>query len=151
MSSVISNSLWPHGLWPPRLLCPRDSPGKNTAVGCYALLQGLFWPRDRVSLASPALAGFFTSGATVFLYSVFTHSAPAAAAAKSLQSCLTPSGPLYRHLIRGFIFSLKMKKVTSVIVIPGISCLHAYFQWTNSIQFSWSFFLLFMLVLLIAI
>ena len=26
----------------PRLLCPWDSPGKNTAVGCHALLQGIF-------------------------------------------------------------------------------------------------------------
>ena len=25
-----------------RLLCPWDSPGKNTSVGCYALLQGIF-------------------------------------------------------------------------------------------------------------
>ena len=114
--------------------------------------QGTFRPRDRVSLASPVLAGFFTSCATVCLHSVFTHSAPAAAAAaKSLQSYLTLSGPLYRHLIQGFIFSLKMKKVSSVIVILGIGCLHAYFQCTNSIQFSRSFFLLFMLVLLIAI
>ena len=27
---------------PGRLLCPWDSPGKNTGVGCYALLQGIF-------------------------------------------------------------------------------------------------------------
>ena len=27
-------------LWPTRLLCPWDSPGKNTGVGCHALLQG---------------------------------------------------------------------------------------------------------------
>ena len=27
---------------PTRLLCPRDSPGKNTGVGCHALLQGIF-------------------------------------------------------------------------------------------------------------
>ena len=27
---------------PPRLLCPWDSPGKNTREGCYALLQGIF-------------------------------------------------------------------------------------------------------------
>ena len=27
---------------PSRLLCPWDSPGKNTGVGCYALLQGIF-------------------------------------------------------------------------------------------------------------
>ena len=25
----------------PRLLCPRDCPGKNTGVGCHFLLQGL--------------------------------------------------------------------------------------------------------------
>ena len=30
------------GLWPARLLCPWDSPGKNTGVGCRALLQGIF-------------------------------------------------------------------------------------------------------------
>ena len=32
----------PHGLWPARLLCPWDSPGKDTGVGFYALLQGIF-------------------------------------------------------------------------------------------------------------
>ena len=26
----------------PRLLCPWDSPGKNTGVGCHFLLQGIF-------------------------------------------------------------------------------------------------------------
>ena len=40
--SVMSNSLRPHGLWSARLLCPRESPGKNTGVGCHALLQGSF-------------------------------------------------------------------------------------------------------------
>ena len=34
--------LWPHGLWPNRLLCPWDFPGKNTGVGCHFLLQGIF-------------------------------------------------------------------------------------------------------------
>ena len=34
--------LWPHGLSPARLLCPWDSPGKNTGVGCHALLLGIF-------------------------------------------------------------------------------------------------------------
>ena len=38
----MSNSLQPYGLWPSRLLCPWDSPGKNTGVGCYVLLQGIF-------------------------------------------------------------------------------------------------------------
>ena len=30
------------GLLPARLLCPWDSPGKNTRVGCHSLLQGIF-------------------------------------------------------------------------------------------------------------
>ena len=38
----MSDSLWPYGLWPAWLLCPWDSPGKNTGVGRHALLQGLF-------------------------------------------------------------------------------------------------------------
>ena len=41
-ASVVSNSLWPRGLQPPRLLCPWDSPGNYTGVGCHALLQGIF-------------------------------------------------------------------------------------------------------------
>ena len=37
--SVVSDSLWLHGLQPARLLCPWDFPGKNTGVGCHFLLQ----------------------------------------------------------------------------------------------------------------
>ena len=33
--SVMSDSLQPHGLYPTRLLCPWDFPGKNTGVGCH--------------------------------------------------------------------------------------------------------------------
>ena len=40
--SVMSDSVWPHGLQPTRLLCPWDSPGKNTGVGCHALLHRIF-------------------------------------------------------------------------------------------------------------
>ena len=40
--SVVSDSLRPHGLSPTRLLCPWDSPGKNTGMGCHSLLQGIF-------------------------------------------------------------------------------------------------------------
>ena len=36
------SSVRPHGLQSARLLCPWDSPGKNTGVGCDALLQGIF-------------------------------------------------------------------------------------------------------------
>ena len=40
--SVVSDSLQSHGWQPARLLCPWDSPGKNTGVGCHALIQGIF-------------------------------------------------------------------------------------------------------------
>ena len=39
IASVVSESLRPHGLQPAMVLCPWDSPGKNTGVGCHALLQ----------------------------------------------------------------------------------------------------------------
>ena len=35
-------TLQPHGLYPTRLLCPWDSPGKNTRVGSLSLFQGIF-------------------------------------------------------------------------------------------------------------
>ena len=38
--AVMSDSLWPYGLRPARLLCPWDSPSKNTGVGCHALPPG---------------------------------------------------------------------------------------------------------------
>ena len=37
--SVVSDSLQPPRLQPSRLLCPWGFPGKNTGVGCHALLQ----------------------------------------------------------------------------------------------------------------
>ena len=39
VTSVVSDSLRPHGLQPTRLLRPWNSPGKNTGVGCHFLLQ----------------------------------------------------------------------------------------------------------------
>ena len=40
--SVVLDSVWPHGLWPTRLLCPWDSPRNNTGVDCHSLLQRIF-------------------------------------------------------------------------------------------------------------
>ena len=44
----------PHGLQPARLLCPWDSLGKNTGVGCHFLLQGIF-PTQRSNPRLPCL------------------------------------------------------------------------------------------------
>ena len=47
----MSDSLQPHGL-----LCPRESPSKNTGVGCHFLLQGIFLTQE----VEPRSFGFFT-------------------------------------------------------------------------------------------
>ena len=39
VASVVSDSVRPHRQQPTRLLCPWDSPGKNTGMGCHFLLQ----------------------------------------------------------------------------------------------------------------
>ena len=69
--SVISDSLQHYGRPPAKLLCPWDSLGKSTGVGCWALLQGIFLtqgPKPGIkptSLTFPALAGrFFTTSVT---------------------------------------------------------------------------------------
>ena len=33
------------------LLCPWNSPGKNTGVVCYALLQGILRPRNQTQVS----------------------------------------------------------------------------------------------------
>ena len=38
----MSDSVRPHRPQPTRLLCPPDSPGKNTGVGCHVAFQGIF-------------------------------------------------------------------------------------------------------------
>ena len=56
-------TLRPCGAQPTRLLCPWDSPGRNTGVGGHALLQGNL-PDPGIgptSLTSPKLAGRFST------------------------------------------------------------------------------------------
>ena len=52
----MSDSLWPHGLLPARLLRLWDAPGKNTGVGSHSLLQAIFLTQgiQLRSLVSPA-------------------------------------------------------------------------------------------------
>ena len=81
-------TLW---IWPTRLLCPRDSPGKNTGEGCHALLQGIF-PTQGSNLHLLCLlhcqAGSLSQAPPGKPHGL------TAAAAKSLQSCLTLCDPI---------------------------------------------------------
>ena len=51
--SIMSHSLQPYGLYLARLLCPWDSPGKNTGVGCHFLLQCM---KSEVTQSCPTLS-----------------------------------------------------------------------------------------------
>ena len=57
VTSVMSNSVQPYGLQAARLLCPWDSLGKSTRVGCHALLQGIFLTQG--SNRGPHISGRF--------------------------------------------------------------------------------------------
>ena len=75
VTSVVSESLQPCGPQPARLLCPWDSQGRNTGVGCHALLQGIFptqglnpcllcllhWQPGSLPLASPGKPKLITT------------------------------------------------------------------------------------------
>ena len=50
--SVVSDSVRPYGLEPARILCPRHFPGKNTGVGCHALLLGVFPTQGSITCTS---------------------------------------------------------------------------------------------------
>ena len=71
VTSVVSNSVWPCGLQPASLLCPWNSPGKNTEVGCYALLKGIF-PIQESNLQS--LISFCIGRWVFFFFFFFTAS-----------------------------------------------------------------------------
>ena len=47
----LSDSVWPYGPQPTRLLCPWNFPGKNTGGGCHFLLQVIFPTRDRTRVS----------------------------------------------------------------------------------------------------
>ena len=51
IASVMSDSLQPCGLWPARLLCPWDSPGRNSEVGTMPSSRASSWPRDRTCIS----------------------------------------------------------------------------------------------------
>ena len=50
----------------PRLLCPWDSPGKNTGVGCHVLPQGIFLTQklNPCLMCSVLAGGFLTTSTT---------------------------------------------------------------------------------------
>ena len=56
--SVVSDSLWPHGLY-----SPWNSPGQNTGVVAFSFFRGSSQPRDRTQVCQIACR-FFTNWST---------------------------------------------------------------------------------------
>ena len=72
VASVVSDSVRPHGLQPTRLLCPWDSPGKNTGVGCQTLTKGHIhnWALFPLWLSCFILSGAISNCSLFFLSSI---------------------------------------------------------------------------------
>ena len=68
--SVVSISLQPPGLLPARLLCPWDSPGKNTKVDSHSFSKGSSWLRDRtcISCIGRQILYYCALGSPLYLY-----------------------------------------------------------------------------------
>ena len=57
--SVMSSSLWPHGLYSTRILCLWDFPGKNTGVGCPFLWDVVkYWVIIRMNYVSKNILAY---------------------------------------------------------------------------------------------
>ena len=86
-----------YGLQPARLLCPWDSPGKNTGVGCHVLFQEKTLQQGLNSISAPQntelnrtlVVGGEGGGKGISKSLYFLILPYAAATAKSHQSCPT--------------------------------------------------------------
>ena len=88
IASVVFNSVQPYGLQPARFLCPWDSLGRSTGVGCHVGLLGIF-------LTQGSNPGLLHCRKALYCWAI--REAPfcfLAAAAKSLQSCSTLRNPI---------------------------------------------------------
>ena len=104
--AVVSDSLQSYGLQPIRLLCPWDSPGKNS--GCLAMpsSRGSSQPQIKpTSLMYPALAGgFFTTSATWEIRQTSIQFSSVAQSCPTLcnpKDCSSPGLPVH-HQLREF-------------------------------------------------
>ena len=118
--------LWPHGLYPTRLLCPWDFPGKNTGVGCHFLHQRIFPtqgsnPHLLHCRWSPIFAGrFFTN---LIQFREFHH----------YDSWNTIYIPLFWETSRKFIgdgYRIKRKKLFNSVCSVLQLCLTLAALWT---------------------
>ena len=129
--SLMSNSLWHHGLY-----SSHNSLGQNTGVGAFSFSRGSSQPRDWTQVSQIA-DGFFTSWATVQFSSV-TQSCPTLC---NLMNCSTPGLPIH-HQFPEFTHT-HVHRVSDAILPshpllspspppPNPSQHQSLFQWVNT-------------------
>ena len=104
-------TLWDPGLWPTRLLCPWDSPGRNTS-GLPCPPPGNL-PDPRIEPRSPTLA--------------------AAAAAKLLQSCPTLCDPIDSSPVGSSVPGILWQEYWSGLPFPSPMHESEKWKWSRSV------------------
>ena len=112
---VGSDSLRPHRLYPTRLLHPRDSPGKNTGVGCHFLLQGTFPTQG----SNPSL--LCLPHCRWILYHRATRKTPAHVTG-SLNTVIRNRSPLLCSRTRKEFCNIFLCKITFVVALWFSAC-----------------------------
>ena len=137
VASAVSDSLWPYRLQRTRFLCPWDSPGKNTGVGCHALLQGIFRTQgSNPHLRPSASAGWFFTTSTTwegrkecrtghqlkFIYQhTFSGKSNLWTKTRLLNYCTKPSKSILMCWI-----SIKVEKFLFLILMPTVILLQIF-------------------------
>ena len=162
--SVVSNSLWPHGLWPARLLCPWDFPGKNGAVDCHFLLQGIFltqglnphllrWQRDALPLGQQGSPVLYSRWLLVIYFTYTSVYVSIPLSQIIFRSLLSPLVSLFSTSVTLFLFRksvhLYLFKIPHIRDIQYLS----FSAWLTSLSMTisrsiscckWHYFILFL-------
>ena len=93
----MSNSLWPYGLSPARLLCPWNSLGKSTGMSCHAFLQGIF-PTQGLNLHLLGLLHWQAGSLSSAIEPVSLSSPELASTTRETQLCVYMCAFVYRVL-----------------------------------------------------
>ena len=111
----MSDSVQPHRWQPNRLLCPWDSPGKNTGVGCHVLLQCMkVKSESEVAQSCPTLSdpmGCSLPGSSIhgiFQARVLEWSAIAFSNLDSILKSRDIALPTNVHLVKAMVFPVAM-------------------------------------------
>ena len=129
-------TLQPNGLWPARLLCPWESPGQSTGVGCHVLLQGIFLTQGsnlgplhyRQILYQNPLITTYSSSFPRGLLALSTNSGPVRGAFEHIFLCFEAtcfySFPILFRLQESstFLFLLRKKKKKNSLLRLVILC-----------------------------